>query len=98
MIKVEIKEKRIVISGHAGFAEYGKDIVCAACSSLVVACVNDMLTVNEKSVTYQDDGNELIIEVLQDDKLVLKLLNNLKELLKGLAEDYPKNIKIESEE
>jgi len=98
MIKVIIKEKELTISGHAGFADYGKDIVCASVSSMVVACANDMFTVKEKAISYTDDGNTVIIKLLEEDELVIKLLNNLKELLKGLAKDYPENIKIESEE
>ena len=94
MISVEMKEKEIVISGHAGFAAYGKDIVCAACSSIVIACVNDMMTVNQNSVLYSDDGETLSIKIIEEDQLVLKLFNNLKELLIDLAKDYPKNIKI----
>jgi len=98
MIKVRILENEIIISGHAGFADYGKDIVCASVSSMVVACANDMLTVNEKAVTYTDDGSEVVIKIIQEDELISKLLNNLKELLKSLAKDYPENIKIDSEE
>ena len=94
MIKVDMNESKIIISGHAGFAAYGKDIVCAACSSIIVAVVNDMMTVNKEAVIYQDDNETLTIEIIKDDKLVIKLFNNLKELLKGLAEDYPKNIQI----
>ena len=95
MITVKIKEKGLIISGHAGFAAYGKDIVCAACSSVIIACVNDMLVIKEDSVLYQDDNETLTIEIIKEDELVLKIFNNLKELLKGLANDYPKNIKVE---
>jgi len=98
MIKVKITEKEIIINGHAGFADYGKDIVCASVSSIVVASANDMFIVNEKAISYDDDGKQVIIKLLEQDELVIKLLNNLKELLKGLAHDYPENIKIESEE
>ncbi|WP_422444597.1 ribosomal-processing cysteine protease Prp [Thermoanaerobacterium sp. DL9XJH110] len=40
MIRIEVvrdageKFKRLEISGHAGYAEYGRDIVCAAVSAL----------------------------------------------------------------
>ena len=98
MIKVKIKNDEIIIRGHAGFADYGKDIVCASVSSMVVASANDMLTVNEKAIKYSDDGDKVIIKIIADDELLSKLLNNLKALLEGLAVDYPKNIIIESEE
>ena len=40
----------------------------------------------------------MVVEILDDNELVIKLFNNLKELLISLSNDYPKNIKIESEE
>ena len=98
MITVVIQDKRIEISGHARFAAYGKDIVCAACSSIVITSVNNMMSVNQNAIKYEDDNETLSIEIIKEDELINKLFNNLKELLKGLANDYPKNIKIESEE
>ena len=98
MIKVKMNENSLVISGHAGFANYGNDIVCASVSSIVIASANDMMTVNKSAISYNDDGNELIIKIIKKDELVEKLLTNLKTLLDNLADDYPANIKIESEE
>ena len=98
MIKVKMNSDAIIIKGHANFSDYGKDIVCASVSSIVIASVNDMMTVNKNSIAYNDDGDELIIKVIKEDELILKLFNNLKALLKNLADDYPKNIKIDSEE
>ncbi len=98
MIKVKMSNNKITISGHANFNDYGKDIVCAAVSSIITASVNDIHVVNPSSLNYHDDGDIITIEIIKDDELVNKLFNNLKELLKDLSKDYPKNIKIESEE
>jgi len=98
MIKARVKENEITISGHAGFADYGKDIVCASVSSIIIACANDMLIVNKNAVVYSDDGDKVVIKIIEGDELILKLFNNLKDLLRSLSLDYPKNIKIESEE
>ena len=98
MIKVKIGFNSITISGHAGFADYGKDIVCASASSIITASVNDMMTVNKEAVLYSDDGNIIKIELIKQDDLVNKLFANLKALLNSLEKDYPENIKIESEE
>jgi len=95
MIKVKTSENKIVIRGHANFDNYGKDIVCAAVSSIVTACVNDIYIVNPDSLDYEDDGDKITIKIKNNDELVIKLLNNLKELLLNLAEDYPQNIKVE---
>ncbi len=97
MIKVKVNNDSIIIKGHANFADYGKDIVCAAVSSIVTASVNDMHIVNPKGLKYEDDGDSIKIEIIQNDELLYKLLNNLQELLINLSEDYPKNIKVERE-
>jgi uncharacterized protein YsxB (DUF464 family) len=98
MVTVKKKGNSLIISGHANFAEYGKDIVCASLSSIITTSVNDMMIVKEKALTYSDDEKEIVIKLVEEDELVLKLFNNLVLLLESLAKDYPKNIKIESEE
>ena len=98
MIKVQINDSSVIIKGHANFDDYGKDIVCAAVSSIVTASVNDMHVVNPNGINYTDDGESIEIEITKHDELLNKLLNNLKELLINLSEDYPKNIKIERED
>ena len=45
MIMVEGRKDRIVVSGHAGYAEAGKDIVCAGVTALtqtLIKSVNDL--------------------------------------------------------
>ena len=98
MIRALFKKNSVIISGHANFDNNGKDIVCAAVSSIVTASVNDIHIVNPNALNKEDDGDTIRIEIVKDDDLVYKLLNNLKELLINLSEDYPKNIKIERED
>ncbi len=97
MIKVKINDNSIIIRGHANFDDYGKDIVCAAVSSIVTASVNDMHIVSPNGLVYEDDGVTIKITIIKNDDLLYKLLNNLKELLTNLSLDYPKNIKVERE-
>lgn len=96
MIKIIYNANSIKISGHANFADYGKDIVCAAVSSLITCTVNNIYSLNKESINYKDDGNTIEIKITNDTNS-LTLLNNLIEMLKELANNYPKNIKIESE-
>ena len=93
MIKVEYSNKKITISGHAGFADYGKDIVCASASSIIYTTVNGLLNIDSKSIKFTD--NKIItIEILKDDNITNTLINNMLDLLKELEKQYPKNIKI----
>jgi len=54
MIKVNIKQNRVIITGHAGYDEYGKDIVCASVSSIVITSVNAALKLENNSLEYID--------------------------------------------
>ncbi len=98
MIKVIKKNKVIEISGHAGYDEYGKDIVCASVSSVIMTTVNSIMNIDNSSISYVDDGNKIIIEKLNDNDIVDKLLNTMILILKDLEEQYKENIKVESEE
>ena len=95
MIKVAIcKEnnliKEINISGHANFNDYGKDIVCASVSSIVITTINAILKFDKNSIYYDD---KVCIKVLKSNDIVYTLLDNMLDLLKELEHNYPKNIK-----
>ena len=98
MIKVYISKNKIVITGHAGYDEYGKDIVCASASSIVITSVNACLRMDENSLTYKEESDKLTIEVTSDNKNVLLILENMIQMLEELAETYKKNIKIIKED
>ena len=89
MIKVKVlKEndfyKEIIITGHANYDSYGKDIVCSSVSSIVVTTVN--------AIIY-DDNTGVKIKVLKEDEVTNKLLENMLNLLHELQKDYEKTIK-----
>lgn len=98
MIKVIKKNKVIEISGHANYDEFGKDIVCASVSSVIMTTVNSIMNIDNSSISYIDDGNKIIIEKLNDNEVIDKLLNTMILILKDLQEQYKENIKVESEE
>ena len=87
------------MSGHAGAGEYGRDIVCAAVSSAAYLTANtltDCFAV-DCSVTAEDGNMELTVIQGQDDaKLITSdaLIKGLREHLRQLKDQYPKNISI----
>lgn len=93
MIQVEKKENCIIISGHALYDDYGRDIVCSAVSSIVITTINDILSINENAIKY-DSKNGIKIQIVSQDNITLKLIDNMMLLLKELSDKYPKNIKI----
>lgn len=102
MIKVNIKKNKnsiyeITIKGHANYADYGKDIVCAAVSTMAITTINAIISIDESIDVKESDGM-LDIRVLKDTEINQKLLNNMKKMLEELVEQYPKNIEIRNED
>lgn len=94
MIKVEIENNKIEIKGHANYDDYGKDIVCASVSSIVITTINAIIEFDPESIYYEDLKNKILIEKLKDDDITNKLINNMIELLEELEKSYKDNIKI----
>ena len=94
MIKVEIENNKIEIKGQANYDDYGKDIVCASVSSIVITTINAIIEFDPESIYYEDLNNRILIEKLKDDDITNKLINNMIELLEELEKSYKDNIKI----
>ena len=99
MIKVNIvkensKYKKITILGHAMYDDYGKDIVCSACSSIVTTTVNGILALNKGSLSYLVSKKGMTITISSDDSTTQILIGNMISLLKELEDKYPTNIKV----
>lgn len=101
MIKIILTKKddnvnKVIINGHAGYDDFGKDIVCAAVSSTVITTINILLSLDNQSISY-NDSRGLIIEVLKNDMTTKKIINVLISNLYELEKAYPKNIQIKEE-
>ena len=98
MIKVEVvKEnnlyKKVSIIGHAMYADYGKDIVCSAVSSIVTTTINGCIALDKDSLNYEVNEEGVVISNIVGDN-TNTLINNMVSLLKELEEKYPTNIKV----
>ena len=77
MIVVNIKKKdnlinEIIIKGHAKYDEYGKDIVCASISSIVITTINALLRIDQDSIKYQESDGLINIQVLKHSDVIDK--------------------------
>ena len=95
MIKVRYNEDftNLKITGHANYAEYGEDIVCASVSSIVETSINLAHEFND-NIKYSDDGNTIIVINNTNDENVFKTLKNMIDMLIELEKQYPKNINV----
>ena len=103
MIKVSISRvdgviRYINILGHADYDDYGKDIVCASVSSIVITTINATLTFNKDYIKYIQKEDDFNIEILEVNEVTINLFNNMFKLLQELSEGYPGNIEIKEEE
>lgn len=97
MIKIKIEReqsqiKKVTISGHANYDDYGKDIVCSSVSSIVITTVNGILEICPSYLTVKEEKDKMTIQILKEDKICEKLVANMLSLLEELSRDYPKNI------
>ena len=102
MIKVKLTKnnnyyKRIIITGHANYDDYGKDIVCASVSSIVITTINAISCLDE-SIDYEEKAGLLKIRTLKDTLVNQKLFENMLIMFDELKEQYPKNIEIRNED
>lgn len=97
MILISKEAKKITIKGHANYQE-SNDIVCASVSSIMYTTVNAILRFDSSAISYKDTKDKVIIEIIKNDNITETHIINMMSLFLELASDYPKNIKIESEE
>ena len=98
MIKIIIKKQSsgrinsFEMTGHANFAEYGKDLVCAAASNAIIA-----LTGNTPEILQGSDGGYLKVifpESEKNDHDTQLIVKAMIVSLQTIENDYGQHIKI----
>ena len=89
MIQVKVekehsKYKKVTILGHALYDDYGKDIVCAAASSIVTTTVNGVLALDKGSLSYMISKKGITVNIKDEDSTTQILIANMVSLLKEL--------------
>ena len=98
MIKIKVSKNHISILGHANYDDYGKDIVCAAVSSITLCSVEAIANFDIKAIDIKQSKDKLEIIVNSNDNITQKLITNMLNCLKELEKKYPKNIEITDKE
>ena len=82
-------------SGHSGYAEHGKDIVCSAVSVLAITTVNSIEKLTDCIVEAETKDGYMKARLISTDNCDAQLI--LKSMLLGLdmiSEQYPNNVVI----
>ncbi len=83
--------QRVCLSGHAGYAEPGSDIVCAAVSSLFFA-LHRVLYEKNMEFSYSFENDEKFIEC--NDERASGYFEMFICGVKGISEKYPGNVSL----
>jgi len=102
MIRFEVTADHVLIeqfrvTGHAGFADAGQDIVCAAVSVLVYNAVNSCEELLGMTLTVTDTRDALLCCVphkVRSDERVQLLLRSMAFGIEQVAENYPKFVRV----
>lgn len=86
--------KGFQISGHAGFAENGEDIVCASVSSAAYMAANTVTDIIRADAEATADDGAMTLLVNEPCERTETVLKGLELHLKELSKQYPENIKI----
>lgn len=99
--KMDWRRLELMMWGHAGYAEQGKDIVCAGASALFDALTGTLKEAEERgrtTATLRERGENTVI-ITADPSM-----NNVNEIkayyrmaatgLRQLAEQYPENVEL----
>lgn len=80
------------ITGHSGFEEAGKDIVCSAVSSAAYMAANTVIEVIGDKVEAEVEDGKMLISIPAPSESSLTVLKGLELHLKELASQYPEFI------
>ena len=93
------KDKRGIfaaeVSGHAGYADHGEDIVCASVSSAVMLTCNGIIEILQEKSTTSVTKDEVHLTLPPcANNAAISFLDALRLHLELLSAQYPNHIKI----
>jgi len=84
----------IIVTGHANYAEPGKDIVCSAVSTLVQTLVASIEKLTEDKIAYDMQPGEVAIKFWCLSDPSRALVDAFFVGIEMLANDYPNHVKL----
>lgn len=93
MIRVVRTPTTLTVSGHAGYAEYGTDVVCAAASMLFYALCEGLNGMGaEWDLRESENGEHLISAAAKSCPQISTALDVISAGYKLLASQHPDNV------
>ena len=94
MIAVNVRKDGITISGHAGYAEAGKDIVCAGVTALMQMLTNSIEDLTSDTIKYDIIPGRADIHFKDLSEAGKLLVDSFFLGICMIADDFPEYVKI----
>ncbi len=94
MIEVRIRPERIEISGHAGYAEPGKDIVCAGVTALTQTLIQSIDDLTDDEIEYRISPGKVEVEYRNLSEKSKTLVDSFFVGICLIAEEFPEYVKV----
>lgn len=95
MIAVSVRKDGIEISGHAGYAEAGKDIVCAGVTALTQTLIRSMEGLTRDKIKYEISPGRADIHYGDLSEAGKLLIDSFFIGVCAIADEFPDHIRIE---
>lgn len=95
MIAVCVRKDSITVSGHAGFAEAGKDIVCAGVTALIQTLIKSVCDLTEDKIEYEISPGRADIHYGDLSEAGRLLVDSFFIGICAIADEFPNNVRIE---
>ncbi len=94
MIEVRIRPECIEISGHAGYAEPGKDIVCAGVTALTQTLIQSIENLTDDKIEYRISPGKVEVEYRNLSGKSKTLVDSFFVGICLIAEEFPEYVKV----
>ena len=94
MIAVSVRKDGVAVSGHANYAEVGKDIVCAGVTALVQGLIRSMESLTRDQIQYDIASGRTDIEFGDLSEAGMLLVDSFFIGVCQIADEFPDHVRI----
>lgn len=94
MIAVSVRKDKITVSGHAGYAEAGKDIVCAGVTALTMSLVKSLNDLTDDKIEYEISPGRVDIHCGNLSEAGMLLVDSFFIGICQIADEFPDHVRI----
>ena len=94
LIEVSVREDNITVTGHAGYAPPGQDIVCAAVSTLFQTLIKSIEDLAHDEISYHIAQNRANIDYGNLSEKSRTLIDSFFVGITMIASEYPDYIRV----